>query len=106
MAGRCDLIDDLMRIVAQCGERAGLASDDARRLSVTVCVELQRRYGAESHYIRAEDRSERDRLIMSQLAAGSSAAEVARSIGIHERTVRRVRDRRLVSGFGPPGWEL
>jgi DNA-binding CsgD family transcriptional regulator len=71
-----------------------------------VCVELQRRYGAESHYIRAEDRSERDRTVMARLAAGSSAAEVARSIGIHERTVRRIRDRRLSSGFGPPEWEI
>jgi hypothetical protein len=106
MVGRSDLIDDLERIVALCAEREGLPAECIRRLSVSVCTLIQRNWGSGSHYIRAEDRAERDQAILSGLSSGAPIAAVAASVGVHERTVRRVRDRHKRASFGPADWAL
>jgi len=102
----CDLISDLSRLVTHHGEAEGLPPDTARRLSVSVIVALQALYGGASHYVRAEDRAARDATILAGLQSGLTMTEVARTVGVHERTVRRVRDRRKRAGFGPAEWVL
>lgn len=76
----------------------------ARNATVKHTQQLLRAWGGDSHWLPHADRSARDAQIHEALSAGTPPTEIARSLTVSIRTVRRVKSRS--AGLGNDEWCL
>jgi hypothetical protein len=106
MTGRSDVLTVIVDAAVVAAAAEGLSQGPAKRIGEAICARLRAEYGTALVYVPAPDRSARDRAIVAGLAAGDSPAVVARRVGVHESTVRRVRHRQQRRSMAPSEWEL
>ena len=99
MAG---IIISIRREVLRQAQAEGIAADVAVRIAGQVCSAICRSHGGAREYIPAPDVRERNHRIVKATKSGVAHSEIAKTEGVHTKTVSRV----VALEFGSDEWAL
>ena len=99
------LINAIAAAIAGALAAHGVKPADGNKTLREACEALCRSWGGETHWIPKIYRTEREARIASGLAEGQPIKEVAKSVGVHCDTVRRI-SKRPTSGLGRDDWVI